>query len=302
MAYKRHEKNGMVYYTSPLFDEYEIPHFFASRRGGVSAGDFESLNISYSRKNSCGFADSPKNICENLRRGLSLIGSSPECCAMMNQIHSAVVETAMGCCGSAEADAFDGKKEFQACDGLIVHAQRGQNLKDSEIDTLCVKTADCVPVLIYDIRNDVACALHAGWRGTVGAICMNAVRLMKKMNEDAELVAAIGPCIGGCCYEVNDAVYTAAIDAAEKNDIPAAEIEKCFLSRYCACGENKYKASLSSLNRTFLHCAGIPMKNISDSKLCTCCASDEHGKIFFSHRASGGHSGTQMSVVKLRNS
>ena len=75
-----------------------------------------------------------------------------------------------------------------------------QNIKNI---CICVSTADCVPILIYDKENDVIAAIHAGWRGTVKRIAEKAVELMKEnYNCDPKnMVAAIGPSIGPCCFE-----------------------------------------------------------------------------------------------------
>ena len=289
MSFAKHEKNGVLYYTSGLFDSFSIPHLFAAKRGGVSKNEFSSLNISTSRKNKDGCADSMENVRKNLNIGLSVIGKNEENCTMMKQIHSANIEMAGICAGSV----FCGKGDFGACDGVFA-------VKGMKVDTLCTKTADCVPVLLYDTKNDVAFALHAGWRGTVGNICGNAVAKMKELNSDANIAAAIGPCICECCYEVNDTVYLAAIETAEKLGIPKETAEKCFPQKYFADGENKYRVSLSSLNRLLLERAGIAPEKIDEALLCTCCHADEKGTVFFSHRASGGFSGTQMSVVSIR--
>ncbi len=296
VSFTKHSKNGIIYYTSSLFDKHGIPHFFAAKHGGKSGGDFFSLNISTSRRDRHGNADSIGNVEKNLSLGLELLGSFPERACMMKQIHSADIERAEISC----AKVFCGKGDFQPCDGIFAE-------KGDIADTLCVKTADCVPVLVYDVKNDVAMALHAGWRGTVGNICGKAVAKLNELHDDAQVIAAIGPCILDCCYEVNSLVYDAATKACELSDnakeacILPSEIEKCFTKRYFADGEQKFRVSLSSLNKVFLESAGVPSENIDSAELCTCCHRDGGEEIFFSHRASGGFSGTQMSVVKLKN-
>ena len=96
---------------------------------------------------------------------------------MMKQIHSAdVFEASLSC-----ADAFDGKGDFQPCDGIFASGE-------GYVDTVGVKTADCVPVLLYDVKNNVPCAVHAGWCGSVADICGNAVRAIRKKYPDAEII------------------------------------------------------------------------------------------------------------------
>jgi len=289
VSFEKHEKNGILYFTSSLFDGFGIPHFFAAKRGGVSENDFASLNVSTNRKNRDGKTDSIENVRQNLARGLALVGSDEKRACMIKQIHSANIEKAQVSC----AECFDGRGDFQPCDGVFAH-------KGLAYDTLAVKTADCVPVLLYDTKNDVAFALHAGWRGTVGNICGRAVEKMKELFADAEIIAAIGPCIMECCYEVNSVVYDAAIKCGKSVNILSKEVERSFPTRYMAQGEQKYRVSLSALNRILLEKAGVKSENIDEARICTCCHTDGDGEIFFSHRASGGFSGTQMSVVRLR--
>lgn len=285
MAFTRHEKDGILYYTSPLFDEYKIPHFFCAKLGGVSGGDFSSLNFSSVRKDCCGNTDKKENIRENLKRALDIIGSDETKCSLMKQIHSADVIKAENSC----FDIFDTEGDFPPCDGVFA-PYRGN------IDTVGVKTADCVPILLYDLKNDIPCAIHAGWRGSVSDIAGNAVRLIKKEYPDADILAAIGPCILDCCYEVNDIVKDSLITVCDAAGIKRSTAEACFTDSYLKDGENKYKINLPLVNSMYIENAGVVADKISFAGICTCCNSD----IFFSHRATGGYSGTQLSAVSKR--
>ncbi len=289
MNFERHEKGQLIYYTSSVFDSYGIPHFFASRRGGKSAGAFDSLNLSLERKDENMTTDDPSNVRSNLAIALSIIGKSEKSAAMMKQIHSATVLRAHTPC----SDAFDGGGGFDACDGVFASS-------GDRVDTLCVKTADCVPILLYDVDGNTACALHAGWRGSVSGICSAAVLKMKELNEKAHIIAAIGPHIRECCYEVNSVVYDGAMSEGLRLGIGRKKLGECFVSRYFADGEDKYRISLARLNALHLESVGVSASDIDICELCTCCSTDDMGSIFFSHRASGGHSGTQISAVALR--
>ncbi len=289
MNFNRHEKGILLYFTSRLFDSFGVPHFFAARRGGVSRGDFSSLNLSLERKDRELMTDPAPNVRQNLATALSIIGRDETRAAMMKQIHSASVIPATVSC----AECFDGVWAFSACDGVFASS-------DSVVDTLCVKTADCVPILLYDVNNDVACAVHAGWRGSVSGICGAAVAAMTENREAPHIIAAIGPHIGECCYEVNSVVYDAAISEGERLGITREKLEECFTRRYFADREEKFRISLSRLNTLYLEHAGVKSGDIDVCELCTCCSDDEEGSMFFSHRASGGHSGTQLSAVSIR--
>lgn len=284
MSAIRHEHNRIVYYTSSLLDSYEIPHAFAGRRGGVGEVVFDSLNVSLDRKAPDGTTDSPDTVRENCERILRLPSlafavdtpSEPLAhCAMMKQIHSDVIDIPTVSIGKC----FSEPSCFPSCDGLITESD--------ELSVLGVKTADCVPILLYDVRNDVACALHAGWRGSVANIAGKAVARLFAMHADAQIVAAIGPCIGACCYEVDRTVYDACRALSEN------ERQIVFPKTYKKDGTEKFRADLVALNRIFLLHAGLPASNIDAFSLCTCCHDDE----FFSHRASHGFSGTQGAFI-----
>ncbi len=284
MAFTRHEKSGMIYYTSPLFDSFGVPHFFCTRSGGVSRGAFESLNFSSVRKDREGNVDAPENIRENLKRVLELFGTQAENCAMMKQVHSAKVKRAISSC----KEFFDREGSLLHCDGIFADG--------CGIDTVCVKTADCVPILLYDVTNNIPCAIHAGWRGSVADIAGNAVREIKKNYPDAYFIAAIGPCIRSCCYEVSKNVVDGLLLTCKASGIKEEAVQGCIRDSYIKDGEEKFKIELAAVNRMFLENAGVKGEDISDSGICTCCDSDE----FFSHRAWQGFSGTQISGVRRK--
>ena len=86
--FERKCKNGIIYYISPLFDKLKIPHIFCTRHGGVSSGDFDSLNVSTARKDRNGLTDSAKNVEENYRRALSVLGVEAKNACAAKQVHS----------------------------------------------------------------------------------------------------------------------------------------------------------------------------------------------------------------------
>lgn len=278
MSLVRHEYGAMPYYTSSLLDSFSVPHLFATRKGGVSTGVFSSLNLSQSRKDADGRTDTAENVAENYRRALLPLKSRPDRTAAMKQIHSDTVLAAQ----KSLADTVL-ENSFPECDGLFA-------VKGGKIDTLAVKTADCVPILLYDVDCDVAAALHAGWRGTTAGIAEKAVRTLRENGAHGRILAAVGPRIGVCCYEVNAAVYDACKGFTEE------ERTRCFPVSYEKDGEQKYRADLGELNKLFLLRAGLSENDIDLLPLCTCCRHDE----FFSHRAMTGHSGTQLSAIRLR--
>lgn len=145
-----------------------------------------------------------------------------------------------------------------------------------------VNVADCVPVLLYDGRAQVAGAVHAGWRGTAKRILMNTIETMKRTfsAQTADIMVAVGPCIGGCCYEVGSDVRDSVREATGEG-------------RYCEERGGRHYVDLSSANMQQAVASGIPEENIWLSGLCTCCRPDK----FYSYRHAGGTMGRQGGFI-----
>ncbi|MBR5959253.1 MAG: peptidoglycan editing factor PgeF [Salinivirgaceae bacterium] len=133
---------------------------------------------------------------------------------------------------------------------------------------IMVLTADCQSVLIYDAENQAVAAIHAGWRGTAGGIVRLTVEAMQRefASMPSRLVAALGPCIGSCCFEVGE-------DVAEQFfQWPNCVLRKAEWARP--------HINLSEVNRHHLISAGLQPGNIESAQVCTKCQHDE----FFSYR------------------
>lgn len=283
--FARNEKNSVVYYTSPVLEKHGIVHGFFTRHGGKSSGDFDSLNVSTARKDKNGNLDNPKNVLENYRLALSALGTVPEKAVGAKQVHENTV------LGVADGDCARGINpslaELSGCDGLFLDNTA------AEIDALCVKTADCVPILLSSKDGNEVSAVHAGWRGTVADIVTRAAEKFTCPKED--ILCAIGPCIGVCCYEVGEEVYEAVKRLFAFKGMED-KVDGMFRN-VCTCSaSSKKKANLAEINRQLLLSFGIPEENIDVSGICTACHEDE----FFSHRASGGFSGTFVSIIAKR--
>ncbi|NTW78280.1 MAG: peptidoglycan editing factor PgeF [Syntrophaceae bacterium] len=185
-------------------------------------------------------------------------------------------------------------------DGILVVEAGGAHLSSqSELSydavvtnrpglAICIKTADCVPVFIVDQAKKVIAAVHAGWRGTASAISAKVIRLMCERygSRQQDILAAIGPSIGLCCYEVDN--VTAEAFLAHKNN-------ESFLFPK-ATKNNKWMVDLPEANRRQILDCGIPEANIESSGYCTMC----NQNIFFSHRGSGGITGRQINFMMIR--
>ena len=145
---------------------------------------------------------------------------------------------------------------------------------------LAIETADCLPILIVDPANRRVAAAHAGWRGTVARVAQAAVRALVAAGSDPrQLVAALGPSIGPCCYEVGP------------------EVEEAFGepgSRFFVAGkEDRKHLDVAAANRAQLKEMGLRPANIDRVDFCTRCRAD----LFFSYRRDGANAGRMISVV-----
>jgi YfiH family protein len=149
---------------------------------------------------------------------------------------------------------------------------------------LGVLTADCAPILMIAAKERLAAVVHAGWRGTLAGIAAKAAaHFAQNYNVAPEsLEAALGPCIGACCYEVGD-------DVVEPLRARWGRVaDECIRS-----GAAKPHVDLRRLNRAILAQSGVALERIFEIGPCTKCAPED----YFSYRREGKETGRQMSVV-----
>lgn len=253
------EINGIYLNKSSVLSQFEnIVHGFTARQGGVSTGCYESLSMSPRR------GDDPRCVRKNeeiLCRALSLD---------LNRLTSTKQEH------TANIEIID---EAKIGHGVLTMWENGVDgciTRIKNVPLLCY-SADCVPILLYASDIEAIGAVHAGWRGSESQIVKRCVEEMKGLGAGAEnIFAAIGPCIGKCCYEVSDDV--------------ALKFNECY---YDDKGGGKYMLDLSAVNCGLLKECGVPGENISLSGVCTKCRND----LFFSHRGQGGKSGTLGGII-----
>ncbi len=286
--FEKCRENNVVYYRSTLLLQNGFENAFFTRYGGVSNSCFDSLNMSFTRKDENGMCDCAKNVRENYRIALSAIKSTPESAIGAKQVHENTVRVA----NEQDAGLEILRESNSGYDGVLVRAN------NSTVNTACVKTADCTPILLGNKKTGDVCAVHAGWRGTVSDIVSKAAQLLSSGNP-SDIVCAIGPCIGACCYEVGDEVYNAVKLLFDIKGISEMTDNMFVCPSMCSLSRKKH-ANLALINRTLLENSGVPSQNIDVSGICTCCTVEDGEKPFFSHRESGGHSGTFLSAVKSR--
>jgi YfiH family protein len=174
---------------------------------------------------------------------------------------------------------------------------------------LAVQTADCVPILLVDPRNRAVASVHAGWRGTLQRIVTKAIGRMQMQfgTKPADLLAAIGPAIGGCCYEVGTEIAAAFaaqfpnaaefFDDLRTGDEPNPLEWMNMMPPGHQPPPKKVLLDLRKANRAQLIEAGLAGKNIFVNELCTGCRTD----LLFSYRKEGPQSGRMMSVIGIRS-
>ncbi len=262
-------KYGVKYITFPKLEKCgAVRHIFSTRIGGVSKGQYSSMNLSLSG------GDDRESVLENYKRLCGCVEININHLVLSRQTHTNNVKTV------TEEDLGTGifKDSFSDVDGLIT---------DRRGIALVTQYADCTPLLFCDPVKKVVATSHAGWRGTVKEI--GKVTVEKMVNEHGcnakDIIAAIGPAIGVCCYEVDDPVIN------EFKKIPYLSLSNIVFPK-----ENgKYMLDLKEANRQILINSGISPDNIDVADLCTCCNSEE----LHSHRATGGKRGNLAAIIEL---
>ena len=240
-----------------------VPHCFTTRRGGVSTGVFDSLNLSLSK------GDLAENVVENYRRIGAVLGFGPEDVVNARQIHSDIVVQV----GRADCGKLTVPGASPVCDGLITN-EPGV--------TLFVSTADCTPILLWDPVTGAVGAAHAGWRGTAADIGGKTVAAMAAAFgcDPANIRAAIGPNLGGCCFQtdadVPEAMLAAFGGAVREFIRPAGD---------------KFYVNLKEINAHALRRSGVAHIEISTD--CTMCSHET----YWSHRYTRGVRGAQGGII-----
>jgi YfiH family protein len=265
-GFRWRERGGVKVLACGPLEEAGFANGFSTRVGGVSAFPANSLNLA-------GFdEDLTENIYENRRRFLDVFEGEYKL-ATAWQVHGDGVKVVV-----SQQDIDDSEARF---DGLV---SRMPGV------LVGVKTADCVPVLIGDVKTRSYAAIHAGWRGTVQSIVIRGVEAMQQEfgSEPADMIAAIGPAACAKNYEIGQDVidaFHAAFEGASKYFKPTRE--------------GHARIDLHLANKDQLLSCGVPADRIHTAPLCTM----ERSDLFFSYRREKklyGKTGRLLSVIGLQ--
>jgi YfiH family protein len=271
-------------------------HGFSTRKGGLSRafcaeGAQSELNLGFS-------GDDRETVARNRRLFAEAVtGDSATPLICLRQIHSSLLVVA--------------RTEDAGCGDSSLGCKGDGLMTDDPSLLLGIQTADCIPVLVADRKRRAVAAFHAGWRGTVHRIVEKGIGRMRLEfgSRPEDLIAAIGPGIGPCCYAVDEDVFSSfesqfsyarelfrevySVDPV-RNKYPML-----FLTQR-APGHSEIGPSLHldlvEANRRQLLAAGLKPRSIKIAGGCTSCQPE----MFFSHRASQGHAGRMMSVIGIR--
>ena len=223
-----------------------IPHAFTTRQGGRSTGPFASLNLGR------GVDDDPVAVRANRQAVAQALALDPRRHVEADQVHGAVV---------AVVGAADAGRSVAEADGLVA-VEPGT--------VLAVHAADCVPILLADPRTGAVAAVHAGWRGTAAGIASEAVTVMVDRfgTRPEDVLAAIGPSIGPCHYEVDEPVLERLRHWPWWKAVTTPN------------ARGRWQLDLRAANRRQLVDAGVLPERTEVLDLCTY----HHPDLFYSHR------------------
>jgi polyphenol oxidase len=270
-------------------------HAFSTRHGGVScAYGGNSLNLGFTQHDSRAAVERNREL---FLRELGVAnGRTSWPLVSLRQIHSDVIH---------RVDRVQGDRMLEqpvAGDGIVT---------DTPGLLVAVQTADCLPIILADRKRRAVGVFHAGWRGTVKRIVEKGVGEMRKQfgSDSRDLVAAIGPGVQGCCYEVGEEVrtrfeaqfaYASSLFRQVKESDPVRDKYPLLFLTARAPGHSelpvKLFLDLVEANRRQLLDAGLIAKNIEAVRPCTAC----HTELLFSYRAEKGITGRLMAAVGIR--
>jgi YfiH family protein len=245
-----------LFRTPAVFQSFpELLAAESTRHGGVSEVPYQSLNLGRST------GDDPDRVAENRRRFYAAVGIAESQVASSHQVHGEEIRV------THEPGRWEGHD-------AIVTAQPGV--------FALVTVADCTPVLVYDTRNRVVAAIHAGWRGTVAELVRKTLERMRDEwgTAGADCRAYVGTCIDACSFEVG-------ADVADHVAGPFKRFDAA---------KQKFFVDLKAANAAQLRAFGVPEEQVQLSRYSTVL----HNRDYFSHRLERGTTGRMVALIGLR--
>ncbi|AWB45355.1 peptidoglycan editing factor PgeF [Paenibacillus sp. CAA11] len=251
---------------------------FTGRHGGGSKVPYESFNLALH------VGDHPEDVLENRVLLEQELGFEPGAWTCGEQTHG--TQIAIVTDEDRGKGRMDRESAFQQTDGLVTNVPG---------ILLTSFYADCVPLYFLDPVHRVVGLAHAGWKGTVGEIAAKMIAVMEQAygSRREEIRTAIGPSIGSCCYEVDEAVITRVRPVLDQAGLQEIAAEPVFRESQ---NQGRKMLNLKELNRIIMIKAGILPTHIECTTWCTSC----HNTHFFSYRKENGVTGRMASWIGMK--
>lgn len=276
----RNDQDPLLLYIQPWQSFKQLTAGFTTRHGGVGQAPYASLNCAYH------VGDDAEAVLSNRCLVTDKLAFPLEAWTCGEQVHgkhvAVVTATERG------RGLLDRQSALQDTDGLVTNVPGV---------LLTSFYADCVPLYFYDPVKQAVGLAHAGWKGTVAGIAVSMVETMEREygSRREDIRAAIGPSIGECCYEVDEAVMQHVrvwLDEPQGNDEYERSVSR---SVYTPAADGKTMLNLKECNRHIMMKAGILPDHIECTTWCTSC----HTELFFSYRKENGTTGRMASWIGL---
>lgn len=281
-----------------------LVHAFSTRMGGVSRPPCAGLNLGLTA------SDQREHVEQNRRRfakQLDVVGFVAAYARQVHSSHSLLVSRG----ASAGVEYQPAGSDASIAPGAAPAADALMTASSNVL--LSIRIADCLPVLLVDAERRAVAAVHAGWRGALDRIIEKSVGDMRgAFGSDPQLlIAALGPSIRACCFEVGGEVVDAfqgRFTDAERFFRPLPKRPDSALDRYTSLMMNAHppghapehvpaaQLDLIAVAQHQLASAGLKAQNVQVADYCTACRTD----LFFSHRREGAATGRQAAVVGVR--
>lgn len=250
----------MLYIQPAIFDDEKLFVASSVRQGGVSTGAYASMNLGFHTN------DDAEKVLNNRRRFFNEAGIPLQRSVFLKQVHGTAVYVA------EEQDAGRGAMDYESAisdnDGLITKVK---NLP------IVIQTADCLPVVIYDVKEEIVANLHCGWRSLQGGIIENAIDIMKTrfFSDPRNMTAFLSVCISEESYEVSEDVALLFDFPIKRNGKYYVDLRKEAIRRMINMGISEERMEMSVFDT---------------------CIDDE---LFFSYRRDGKNTGRMLTAAML---
>ena len=245
--------NDLEYIQFKILNKYNVKNCITLKHGGVSKGEYESLNFRTLGK------DKIENVLENLNRVKKSVGFSNVYKGTQAHTDRVIILDE----SNKNEYSFE-KQNKEEVDGYITNTKN--------IATL-ITTADCNPIIIYDPKNNVVANVHAGWKGVINKIYINAINLMKEeFNSNVkDLIVCIGPSIRKCCFTSQEESFKEKFTQVFNYEDEYLSYDKDNIT---------FHIDLITILKHELKYVGVEDRNIYVADICTRCNTDD----FYSYR------------------